>query len=341
MNVLVVGYNHYGFVDAIVRGFQALPGCRATALAHDYAPVRKLHHGAFLRRWWHGRQTRALNAAVPAAVAAGAYDLVLVIEGGCLLTATVAELNARVPVALWCLDSLRRVTHDAGLLAACRQVFCFEPNDLALCPGAVYLPIAYDPTVYHPFPGTTKRHDLVWVGSAHADRLPRLEAIAALAAARGWDFAAYGAFASRPWRRRAFARQFPALARAIRRNERIPPVAANRLFNAARVVLNLHAADAPGAALNPRSFEAPGAGAALLTDRVAALPQHLEPGRDVAVFAGLDDFAEQAAYLLGQPAAAAALARAGLARVQREHQFQHRCRAMLQQLFPGRLPTPA
>jgi spore maturation protein CgeB len=119
-----------------------------------------------------------------------------------------------------------------------------------------------------------------------------------------------------------------------------------RIFGASRINLNLSNSSSPSPTLRMRvgawargrrvdtsprpsqikgrTFEVPGSGGFLLTDRVPYLDHYLEPGREVAVFSTTDDLIERIGYWLGRPEERAAIAEAGYRRVRAEHTYDHR-----------------
>jgi spore maturation protein CgeB len=73
-----------------------------------------------------------------------------------------------------------------------------------------------------------------------------------------------------------------------------------------------------------RTFEVPGSGGFLLTDRVAHLERYFEIGREIAVFSSTDELIEQLRFWLDHPGERAAVAEAGYRRVCAEHTYDHR-----------------
>ena len=73
-----------------------------------------------------------------------------------------------------------------------------------------------------------------------------------------------------------------------------------------------------------RTFEVPGSGGFLLTDRVAHLERYFDIDREIAVFSSTDELIEQARHWLAHPDERAAIADAGYRRVRAEHTYDHR-----------------
>ncbi|HZO37447.1 MAG TPA: glycosyltransferase [Solirubrobacteraceae bacterium] len=73
-----------------------------------------------------------------------------------------------------------------------------------------------------------------------------------------------------------------------------------------------------------RTFEVPGSGGFLLTERVPHLERYFELDREVAVFGDARDLPERIRWWLDHPDERAAVAEAGLRRTLAEHTYDHR-----------------
>lgn len=90
------------------------------------------------------------------------------------------------------------------------------------------------------------------------------------------------------------------------------------------VVLNIHADSSPEYASNMRLFEAAGVGSCLLTDWRRNIADLLEPDREVVTYASPEECVEKARWLLDHPRERTAIARAGQARILKDHTFRER-----------------
>jgi spore maturation protein CgeB len=116
-----------------------------------------------------------------------------------------------------------------------------------------------------------------------------------------------------------------------------------RVFGASRINLNLSSAFSPGGRLpwrvlrritgkkeerksqiKGRTFEVPGSGGFLLTDRVAYLEDYLSPGEEIGIFESADDLVAQVRWWLEHEDDRARAAAAGYRRVREEHTYDHR-----------------
>ena len=73
-----------------------------------------------------------------------------------------------------------------------------------------------------------------------------------------------------------------------------------------------------------RTFEVPGCGGFLLTERVPHLERYFELGREVAVFSSTDELVREIGRWLDDPVGRSAVAAAGYRRVCAEHTYDHR-----------------
>jgi spore maturation protein CgeB len=116
-----------------------------------------------------------------------------------------------------------------------------------------------------------------------------------------------------------------------------------RVFGASRINLNLSSAFSPGGRLpwrvlrritgkkeerksqiKGRTFEVPGSGGFLLTDRVAYLEDYLSPGEEIGIFESADDLVAQVRWWLEHEDERSKAAEAGYRRVRAEHTYDHR-----------------
>jgi hypothetical protein len=109
-----------------------------------------------------------------------------------------------------------------------------------------------------------------------------------------------------------------------------------RLLQNSKLVVNRHGSIAGDYAVNMRMYETTGTGAALVTEAKSNLSDLFEPGVEVLAYTGVDDAAEQAAALLGDPERLDRVAAAGNARTLRDHTYAQRAER-LAELFGDRL----
>ena len=120
------------------------------------------------------------------------------------------------------------------------------------------------------------------------------------------------------------------------------PVPAERIPQIIRdSVLSLNFSEAGGGSgqqIKARLFEVPAAGGMLLTEATPHLEEYFVPGEEVVQFGDDADLVESARRLLADPARRDAIARAGHARVARQHTYDLRLAELLARV---RVPAPA
>ncbi|MFP5441217.1 MAG: glycosyltransferase [Gammaproteobacteria bacterium] len=225
---------------------------------------------------------------------------------------TLAALG--VPVCQWVGDRFedrlfanRCVTHffytDSGLLAEAQRMGDARGH---------YLPLAVDPARFAVArPWAQRSPEPLFIGAWSENREAQLSGVRVPLAVygKGWD------------RMRGTPHRIHA------RNISLARVAA--LYGAHKLVLNVINSNNIVSGLNMRCFEAPAAGACLVTDRVADLPHCYEAGREVAVYDGAQELNEVLASLQHDDQRAAGMAAQGRQRCLAEHTYARRIAAMV------------
>ncbi|MHC5211253.1 MAG: CgeB family protein [Planctomycetota bacterium] len=160
---------------------------------------------------------------------------------------------------------------------------------------------------------------LAFIGKPCDRRNAHLETLA------GQDLVVWGArWSQKPWR--------TAVPEACRR-ERANVVGEElvEIYRAATVVLNISREDFvdPPTTLNLHVFHAPAAGACLLTEWVEEIEEAFEPGTELLVYRGVDDFKAKALEYSSDGEAARRIGRAGRRRCEQEHSLRHRAASIV------------
>ena len=112
-----------------------------------------------------------------------------------------------------------------------------------------------------------------------------------------------------------------------------------KVFNASKIVLNLHssaqheAIDPEGDFVNPRLFEAASCGAFQLVDERKEIYRFLEPESEIVTFRNLSELREKIDYYLAHEEERAAIAERARTHVHSEHTYRHRMAEMLDFIF--------
>ena len=126
-------------------------------------------------------------------------------------------------------------------------------------------------------------------------------------------------------------------------NVRVDPIDIVKIFNAAKINLNLHSSkfhegvNPVGDFVNPRTFEIAACGGFQLVDERSELIELMEPGIEVITFNSIDNLCEKVDYYLNNENEARIIALNGKKRVLNEHTIQHRMHEMLVHIFMDNL----
>jgi spore maturation protein CgeB len=288
--ILVSGIAFHSYVPLIAKG-AAFAGCEA--VEHSF---RVGHNGSigsitthYARRMFGTDPKNRYCDSLLNEVARHSPSILLIIKGE-LLSAEclrmIRQAHPGIVVALWLMDSIKRVRLDDAIHENIDIAAFFEPSDIN-CEDArpfrkkVYLPAAYDPSTYFPR-DLDKEFQVSFCGAPYEDRLPVLEGLAAAAARYKWKIALVADFYRNvPFARCRFSKRYPLLARYMLSRE-MSPREVNDLYNRSIVVLNIHhSQNALG--FNPRTVEILGSGACQLVDHKRSL-ESVFPDREAVVY---------------------------------------------------------
>lgn len=177
-----------------------------------------------------------------------------------------------------------------------------------------YLPLAVDPELFHPG-SVPRRAEVLFVASRTEFRETVVRRLNAPARVVGTDWSALA--------RDRFHRV---------QNRKIGRARLIRLYQRHLAVLNVRNEANVEYGLNQRSFEALACGAVVLNDDLADLPLCFEPGREILVYGDADELNALIGRLLGEPDFGTRVVEAGHRRILAEHTYQHRVRAILNDL---------
>jgi spore maturation protein CgeB len=300
---VVAGVGFYGYVESIASALRNL-GLNARSVAyHDLlngwrSVPGKLGCEAF-ERFSRSRFLKRLGDACADA------DLLILLRGDLLSPADLRafRLRHRLPVVLWLIDSVHRVSQGIELARESTMVCCYNANECRLIEDetgvrAVFTPLAYDSRFYRPIDGISKDIDLYYVGSFHSDRKAVLDQL--LKGVEGTtssivvDGKVYPTW--RPLRRLRTRRRYKSLAR-FASNRVVDHTHINLMTNRARICLNI-LPDQAESALNIRAYEISGAGGFQLVNRLPSGVDALEGNEDVVCFSGLGDLVEKVRFYL-------------------------------------------
>jgi spore maturation protein CgeB len=102
-----------------------------------------------------------------------------------------------------------------------------------------------------------------------------------------------------------------------------------KVFNSAKIVLNIHVEDDLPYKLNMRVFEAAGCGAFLLSDKPYSLEKHFNIGSEIVVYNNEDELVKAAKYYLNNSEEREAIGLRAQIRAYKEHTYEGRMKSLL------------
>ena len=272
-----------------------------------------------------------LGAGVVAAVEASEPDVVLAMAQAPLDAAALARIGAAGAIrALWFVEDFRLFTYWRDVAAHYDYVLTIQTDEchqaLATVTDArlAYLPAGFDPEMHRPLALAADERaayasDVAFVGAGYRNR--RL----AFRSFLDMDFRIWGS----DWEGAGD------LAKVIQRGgARIGTEETVRIFNAARVHLNLHSStyhdgvDPRGDFVNPRTFELAGSGAFQITDARALLPP-LFADDEIVTATSVAAMRELTRHYLAHDAEREAMAARARRRARAEHTYDRRMEALV------------
>lgn len=282
-------------------------------------PVNRLTRPALGRSLRLRKQEALINAAV-----SSRPDLVFVLKGEWLDERALSELRSRVPAALanyYPDDPFSAPDVGASLWRALPRydrvyVFshAFAPRLAALGAKPSYLPFAWDPAMHPHVPPREDARLVSFVGNWWSDREAWLSALL------DFDLGLWGNWSG-------LARRSP-----LRKRVRGPAVyeqGMSDVLGTSAIVLNFIRIVANGH--NMRSYEAPGAGAFLLSNRTPELGELFREGEEIACFDSPTELRDKVDFFLRNPDERLRIAAAGHLRCQQET-YGRRAAAVLRDL---------
>jgi spore maturation protein CgeB len=252
-------------------------------------------------------------------------ELVLSIKGEAVKPDTIEwirdELGAKA--ALWYPDD-PRFFHSLVKYIAPSYDYVFTASEKAIsmykeigCEKVHFLPFACEPTVHkksnlHDEKGVSNNLDVVFVGT-YTQRRSKL--IKALERA-GVNVEVYGPY-------------WGLFKRGDNVHDGVYGPEMVRVFNAAKMVLNVHVDDDLPYKVNMRVFEATGCGTLLLTDEPYSLEKHFNIGSEIVVYGDESELIRAAKHYLNNNEEREDIGSRAQSRAYREHTYEGRVKSLL------------
>lgn len=330
--VLILGPSFFGYNQSICRAFTQLD-YQAEVLEYD-EPIHpfnlknKILHKVFSScKYLQEESCIAFNEIAIAKFEDFEPGLVFIYNGDILKKETIRHFKARnAKVAIWMLDGLNLHPNSIAIAAETDAYFCFEKSDVAklkaMGVNAHFLSQAYDPEVYYPI-SSPKDIDILFVGTLY-NYPKRILLLKRLAESLGnkYKIKIYGRY------KPIFKEPLKWLFREKRNifmNNNIPPEKVNRLYNRAKICINIHHEQTKEGA-NPKVFEISGAGAFQLVDYNTYIAS-IYPGGEVLMYHSEEDFINKIQSVIDTDTTI--LAEKAHKTVLYHHTFKHRLQEVL------------
>lgn len=236
--------------------------------------------------------------------------------------------SGRLPLVLWSMDD--PMNHSESWFELARRsaaVFTYSKGAIEEYAAhdvsdAKWLPLGYDPTVYHPINDGGPKENLVFVGSNYTDRSISFRAVLMpLIAEFGPRLHVYGD---------GWSKRLPCTVHPFVDWREIP-----HIYARAKIVIGLHREPSrlTRCSVNFRVFEALGCGACLLSDYVAGIEELFCPGTELLVAKEGDSPVELAHAYLGAEEERNEIGRRGLEAVRSRHTVSQRASVLAEELF--------
>ena len=251
-------------------------------------------------------------------------ELVLSIKGEAVKMETIEwvkdELGAKT--ALWYPDDPRFFNSLVKYIASSYD-HVFTASEKAIdmykeigCEKVYFLPFACEPTVHKSYSydekGISNNLDVVFVGTYTQRRSKLIKALERV----GINVEVYGPY----WR---------LFKRGNNVHDGIYGPEMVRIFNAAKIVLNVHVDDDLPYKVNMRTFEATGCGSFLFTDYVYGIEKMFKLGEELAIYNGESKLIELVEHYLSSEEERKKISKKAQERTHKEHTYKQRMSSLI------------
>ena len=260
-------------------------------------------------------------------------DLVFVLAQAPLNEECLVTLKRnKIPTAFWFVEDFRFMEYWKNIAGYYDYFFTiqkgafFEELEKSGVRNYHYLPMAASPDIHKPCkPSEEERDhygsDISFMGAGYYNRRQFLKGL------MDFDFKIWGT----DWNIKS------ELGRHIQRSgERINTDEVVRIFNAAKININLHSStyhagiNPFGDFVNPRTFEIISCGGFQVVDKRSGLEGLFDINKEIVVYEDLDDLKRKIKYYLNNPEEREVIAEKGRQRILRDHTYEHRMKEMLE-----------
>lgn len=337
MKILVIGPDFFNYTSSLENAFQQL-GHQTKAYTYRNFPDDCSYLAKKLERWGitslREKYYQEWNEQVATLAQTWNPDVIVVLNGEYLSNATMEQLKTKQrKTILWLVDSILRFRNIEKLINYYDAVFSFDPRDEHYllnkynikCP---YLPVGYDPVIYHPATVPSQDIDVCFIGNATGNRIVMLQQVAEYMKAENKKMFIAGKFWDDRyfWKKRRFAQKYPYL-HLFLHNHIIAPTDVCKLYQRSKICLNIHIEEHEG--INPRTFEIMGTKSMELVDNKPKLADLVDIGNDVAVYQEASDLINKIGYYLKNNDERKAIAEAGHKKASTHFTIKHSVAVLL------------
>ena len=249
------------------------------------------------------------------------------------------ELN--IPVAFWFVEDFRVLPYWKEMSSAYDHFFTIQKDDFypelisAGVKDCYYLPQAAHPTIHQPLKLSFEQKklykaNLSFMGAAYHNRIqsfPRLLDLDFKIWGTGWDL------------------NSPLGKRVQNHNERVTTDETVKIYNAAKINLNLHSSlyhygiNPDGDFVNPRTFEIASCKGFQLLDSRSDLSNLFNVDEELVVFNSFEELKDQFNFYISNPKLRSEIANRSYQRVLAEHTIEHRMQELLIHVFINRFDS--
>ncbi len=269
-------------------------------------------------------------------------DLILALAQAPLTPQAIERLKTlKIPVVFWFVEDFRTLPYWKEIAPSYDYFFTIQQGEIfeqLRAEGArntYYLPQGCFPNVHRPLDLSSRERetygaDLSFMGAAYYNRIqtfPQLLEHDFKIWGTGWDL------------------QSPVGQRVQNENLRVSSEESVKIYNGARIHLNLHSStyhegvNSEGDFVNPRTFEIAACGGFQLVDERSELDDLLKEGEEIVTFNSIKDLKEKISYYLEHEEERQLVAQKGRERVLAEHTLERRMTEMLIHIFGDQLES--
>jgi len=264
-------------------------------------------------------------------------DLILALAQAPLTPEAIKKLRElKIPIAFWFVEDFRALPYWNEIVTSYDYIFTLQDglfhDELRSkeVRNYYFLPQACSPDIHKPSNNIYKglyEADVSFMGAAYHNRVqsfPRLLDLDFKIWGQGWNL------------------ETPLGRKVQNNNKRISTDETVRIYNSAKINLNLHSSsyhygiNPDGDFVNPRTFEISACQGFQLVDNRKHLSRMFKIGEEIIAFDTLDQMRDQVDYYLSRPEERNAIALKSSKRVLGEHTIKHRMQELLIHVFLDR-----